>query len=223
MPTTTTTTTTTPRPTVITETALIGTGTNALANIEYSVDSSSVVYTEDLGSPVAAILYAEKTNKAYISTTNYLYEYAIGYYTGTKEYSQLLSVANGDGSIINTYRKDDNSLWAIQSYNGKVVKMNPSTLSVIKTFDGFDAPHKIRYSAFHNAYFVAGSNILWKIDDVNNTICKVSPILNDVLISADAEGGVHILDPVTCIGVLSIVLPLFHAVNDAVTPLSATI
>jgi hypothetical protein len=165
-------------PTIEKETVLIGNGNNGIFNLEYSSNGCSVIYSEDLGSPVAAILYGEETNKSYISTNDYLYIYDISSYTSGTETSRLLRVANTDSNIISTYRKTDNSLWSVQSYAGKVVKMNPSTLSIIKTFEGLDAPFKIRYSVYHNCYFVAGSHILWKIDDTANTVKEIYEVDN---------------------------------------------
>lgn len=162
---TTTTTTTTPLITTIKDTVLVGTPASNIVNVEYSANGASVVNTEVLdSSPVASILYAEKTNKAYVSTSNNLYSYEVSYYVNSSSVSKLLSVSNDDGTIISTYRKADNSLWGVQAYEGKVVRMDPATLSILDTYKEFDSPVKIRYSAFHNAYFVVGSNILWKID-----------------------------------------------------------
>jgi hypothetical protein len=150
------------------EVVLVGTSNNALLDIEYDTNSASIAHSKNLNSPVAGITFAENTNKAYVSTTANVCSYAISYYANSaSEMYQVLSVPNTDGAIISAYRKSDNSLWAIQSYNGKVAKMDPDDLSVIKTYDNFDAPYKIRYSAFHDSYFVAGSHILWKIDNLD--------------------------------------------------------
>lgn len=196
MPTTTTTTTTTLIPTTTTEIVLVGSGNN-LFNVEYSTNGASVVYSKDLGSLVAGITFAEKTNKAYVSTISNVCSYAVSYYANsssntytTSETYEVISSPNTDGNLISTYRKDDNSLWAVQSYNGKVVKMNPDDLSIIKTYDNIDAPYKIRYSAFHNAYFVAGSHILWKIDSLD-TVTAVYEINDYILKDFDvSETGI---------------------------------
>jgi hypothetical protein len=173
--------------TTIKEVVLVGTSNNALVDVEYNTNSAGIVHSKDLGSPVAGIIFGENTNKAYISTTANVSSYAVSYYANSaSEMYQVLSVANTDGAIISTYRKSDNSLWAIQSYNGKVAKMDPDDLSVIKTYDNFDAPYKIRYSSFHNVYFVAGSHILWKIDnlDVITSVYEINDyILKDFDVS----------------------------------------
>lgn len=184
----TTTTTTTLMSTKTTEIALVGNGDN-LVNIEYSTNSASIIRSENLGSSVAGVIFGEQTNKAYISTVANLYSYNISYYVDSDETQRMIDVTNADGDIISTYRKNDNLLWALQSYNGKVAKMNPSNLSIIKTYNGIDAPFKIRYSAFHNAYFVAGSHILWKIDSLD-VVTSVYEINNYILKDFDvSENG----------------------------------
>jgi len=174
---TTTTTTTTPMPTIIKETVMIGNTTNGLFNVEYSSNgSSTIAYTEALSSPIMSIVYGDGTNKAYVSTQNNLYIYNVSSYVSGTEISRILTITNTDNNIIGIYRKSDNSLWSLQSYAGKVVKMDPSTLFTLKEFYGFDAPFKIRFSDYHDAYFVVGSHILWKIDEVANTVDAVYEI-----------------------------------------------
>ena len=195
MPTTTTTTTTTPMPTTIIETVLIGTKSNTLYNVEYNANGASIVNTEQLGSAVASVIYGEKTNKAYVSTYANLYSYAISYYNSGQDIQNVLSVSNDDASIISTYRKSDDALWEIQSYNGKVVKINSLTLAVIKEYSGFDAPFKMKYSDFHGVYFVAGSHILWKLNAVDDSVTACYEI-NDYLIKdfeVSEDGTVCIL------------------------------
>lgn len=198
MSTTTTTTTSTLRETISTETVLIGTRSNYLINVEYSENGASVAHSnstssdhsELIGSQIAGICYADTTNKAYVSSVNNLGSYSIDYCIGEQIMSNNLIIDN-DGIIINYYNKNDGSLWAIQSYDGDVVKISPSDFSVIKTYENFDAPYKIRYSQYNDSYFVAGSHILWKINDSTNASSAVYEINDFYLKDFDvSENGI---------------------------------
>lgn len=198
MSTTTTTTTSTLRETVSTETVLIGTKSNYLINVEYSANGASIAHSnsnssehsELIGSQIAGICYADSANKVYISSINNLSSYSIDYYIDEKTMSNNL-ITDNNGSIISFYNKNDESLWAIQSYDGNIVKISPSDFSVIKTYENFDAPYKVRYSQYNDSYFVSGSHILWKINDATNTSSAVYEINDFYLKDFDvSENGI---------------------------------
>jgi hypothetical protein len=198
MSTTTTTTTSTLRETVSTETVLIGTKSNYLINVEYSANGASIAHSnsnssehsELIGSQIAGICYADSANKVYISSINNLSSYSIDYYIDEKTMSNNL-ITDNNGSIISFYNKNDKSLWAIQSYDGNIVKISPSDFSVIKTYENFDAPYKVRYSQYNDSYFVSGSHILWKINDATNTSSAVYEINDFYLKDFDvSENGI---------------------------------
>jgi hypothetical protein len=172
--TTTTTTTTTLMRTITKEIALVA-SQNSMVEIEYTANSASIVQSNVFSSVINQIILGKDNDKVYISTNNDLNIYSNDYYVNDNESKELLKITNSNRDIMNTY---NGFMWSVQSYNGKVTKLNATTLDVLKIYSNFDAPFKIRYSDYHASYFVAGTNILWKLDDVNNVV-SVAYEVND--------------------------------------------
>lgn len=169
----------------------VGTSSNELNNVEYTNTSGTIISTEDLGSPVYKIMFGYGNDRMYVSSSNNLYKYAIGYYSNTSsnDFYQELSVENPYRIIMSSYNND--FVWGVESYYGKVSKLDPDTLSIIKEYSGIDAPFKVVYSSFHQAFFVAGSYWVWKIDDVLGTVKAVYGVNNykvsDIDVSEDGK------------------------------------
>jgi len=205
MPETTTTTTTTPTTTTTTTTLLsedimwVGasnanvaseTSSHWLHGLQYSTEEATILYSEDLGSPVNKTLFGINNHYMYVSTFDKLYKYSVDNFKGEKVVKQLLSVANDERMLMDAYQNNDNSVWAVDSYKGRVFKLNSDDLSIEETFEDFAAPFKIRYSTYHDVYFVADSYILWQIDGSGN-VSIVYEINNYKLIDFDvSEKGV---------------------------------
>lgn len=141
----------------------IGNSENTLKRFQY--DSESI--TETFSSAVASAphtIYFPDSNETYLTAYDHLMELLIDdFYGGGNVVSEAytsMSILNNDNDVITL--KDDN-IWTVQAYSGKVVKRSTSTMGIISEFDGFDAPHKILWSEYHQAYLVAGTNILWKL------------------------------------------------------------
>jgi len=184
--TTTTTTTTTP---LFKSYLWIGTSDNTLNEIQYDLQTADSVYSDDLNSSVDRIILAENENKMYVSTPDKLYAYAVDYCQTENQVKELVFSTNTGRSLIDNYK--NSYAWAVQAYNNKVVKMNPANLDVVSEYSEFDAPFKIVESKYHNAYFVGGTHILWKIDQTTNIVSHVYSINGYSLADFDvSESGV---------------------------------
>ncbi len=162
-------TTTTTTTTLLSEDIMwAGTESNNLYGMQYNTDETTLLFSNNLGSPINKILFGIDNHFMYISTFNDLYKYSVDNFKEGKELKQLVAVANDENMIMSAYKDDNDSVWAVDSYQGRVFKLNSDDLSIEETFDDFAAPFKIRYSAYHNAYFVADSYILWQIDASDN-------------------------------------------------------
>lgn len=185
-----TTTTTTAIPSPPNDAFWTGAG-HTLANIKYDRESASFTYSEDLGSPVNNVAIDADSSRAYVSSNNFLYRYSSDQYAGSndREVAQITSVANDGRAVISLYH--GGFAWAVESYDGNIVKLDATDLSEMGRYSGFDAPYKILWSEFHQSYFVAGSYLLWKIDDASNTVETIYEIngfqLEDVAISEDGR------------------------------------
>ena len=167
-----TTTTTTPLPAL--ENIFWTASGNAFYACEYNRESVSTIYSSALESPVNNIVLS--SNQMYLSTNNYLTRYINDVFSSYKEITRKNSVTNDDRAIISLCK--NNTLWAVQAYNGKVIKLDPTTLISLYEYTGLDAPFKIKWSDYHSCYFVAGTYLLWKINDVAKTIENVYEINN---------------------------------------------
>lgn len=168
-------------PTITTTTSntmWVGTSSNKLDHIQYNNTAGTTLSTEDLGSPVDKIMFGNGNDRMYVSTSSNLYKYSVGYYSNSSsnDFYQELSVENPYRILMSSY--NDSVVWGVESYYGKVVKLDPDVLSIIKEYSGMDAPFKVVYSDFHQAYFVAGSYWIWKIDDVVGTVKAVYEVNN---------------------------------------------
>jgi len=181
-PTTTTTTTTSLGPTTTTTTTplfkhslWIGNTTHSLYRLEYNTESASIEDEESLDSIVNRVLFGVNNNKMYVSTNDNLYKYSVGNYVEGTEVTQLLSEANDDKMIMDFYETSNDSVWSLNAYKGKVIQMDPDDLSQSTECSNFDAPFKIVKSIYHDAYFVAGTHVVWKIaDGVTTAIYEIN-------------------------------------------------
>lgn len=183
---TTTTTTTTP---LFKSFLWTGTSDYTINEVSYNSELVSNGYSETLTTPISHILLAEDENKMYITCSDKIYQYAVDYCQSESQVGLLLSSTNSNKMLISNYF--DGYVWAVQSYNGKISKMNPSDLSIVKNYTDFDSPFKIVKSEYHNAYFVAGTHILWKIDRTTDKITTVYSINGYSIADFDiSESGV---------------------------------
>ena len=192
-----TTTTTTPTTTTTTTTKLfrnsfwVGAGTHRIFNIEYDDDSASIVYNADLESQINKILFGVDNNKMYVSASDDLFIYSVADYKESSDVAQLLSVENTNRLVMDAYKDENDAIWSVNSYGGKVLKIDPVTLETVKEYDSLDNPTKVLYSPYHDAYFVSSSYILWKIDDNTSTVSIAYQIndyaLRDFAVSEDGK------------------------------------
>ena len=134
-----------------------------LDRIRYNTQTSIADFSNVYSSSVNRVVFAPDNDKMYVSTNDYLYIYSIDDYLSGSERQLVLTSPNYDRYNISLH--DGTSLWTLDPYKGNVLKMDVDTLVTTKIYAGFDAPFKIVKSEFHNCYIVAGTHMLWKIND----------------------------------------------------------
>ena len=164
----------------------VGTEDGLLKGAEYTSDSASLIYEEDLTNQVGRVVFGPNKDKIYVSTSTNLYRYSSEYFLNSSDLEQQLSTTNTNSNLISL---DDGSIWAVQTYNGKVIKMD-NNFVVQKEYVGFDAPYKIIKSEYHNLYIVAGTHLVWTIDDSTNEAVNIYEVNDHKIVDiAVAEDG----------------------------------
>lgn len=162
----------------------IGTGSKNLYKVEYTdktiskelvspiysegvADSSSSSQsdkTKKVDSEIHEICFNKTDNSMYLTCYDHLRKYVIDNYLGSSGYSmqvyQNAVMYNQNKKIV--YASNDIVL-AVNQYYGIVYQLDPNTLNEISALSGFDSPFKIVKSNYHNCFFVAGTNFLWKM------------------------------------------------------------
>lgn len=168
----------------------VGTENGELQAIEYTTDAANVYSTQTLVSPVNKILFGINNHFMYVSTFDNLYKYAADQFQSGNELSEVLSTTNTERMIMDAYKDDNDSVWAVDSYQGRVFRLDPDDLSIQETFEDFASPYKIRYSEYHDAYFVADSFVLWQIDS-NGVMTDIYEVNDYELMDIDvSETGI---------------------------------
>jgi len=162
-----------------------GTNANKLFNQSYNRESITSLYEEDLGSPVNKIVLGDSNNNVYVSTNDSLILYYVDRYSNEKDIQKINTVSNDAKGYIDLHK--NGIAWDVQSYEGKVVKLDESTLLVTREYLDFDAPFKIRWSEYHQAYIVAGSYMLWMIDDTDNTVTTIYQVNDYRIVDFDVS------------------------------------
>jgi len=165
-----------------------GTNDKKLVKVDFNTETSIERDTFDVAQYVNYILKSNDTNKIYVSLQNDLRIYSGDKFIDSYKNSQYFSLGNNtDNRLMVLY--DTSCIWAVESYNGKIVKMNKDDLSDIAEYSGFDAPFKVLYSKYHNYYFVIGRHILWRFENgVKTNIYQIGDYwIEDAAISDNGE------------------------------------
>jgi hypothetical protein len=151
----------------------VGQENGYINKIGYTSDSASVTDFNLIGSIVNSVLTTDRINSIYVSAKDDLKIVQSTRYLEEDNSTDLLADTNDNKDSMSFYDEDAGIIWSVRSIEGHVVKLNKDDLSEIATYQGMDGPFKIVKSNFHNAFFVAGNNILWKIDDNAQTVTPV--------------------------------------------------
>ena len=140
----------------------IGTKNSSLLKVEYGTETAEISYSTNTSSEVHDILFHPSNSVSFITQIDNLSNYDINSYVdGNTVAEKTLESSNPYNEIFALAR--NNELWTVQSYLGKVVSKDPLTYTIIQEYNGFDAPFKMLWSDYHACYFIAGTNILWKL------------------------------------------------------------
>jgi len=197
-------TTTTTTTQIVIDSLLVGTEDGRFLEMNYDIGSPSILNQFQLTSPINNIICATDKSGVYISTNSDLYIYGVEYFNDGSNIYQKKEVTNTNSNVMSLY----GSIWSVQAYSGKVVKMDDEELTVQKEYSGFDAPFKVVDSVYHGLKFVAGTNILWSINE-NSGVTKAVYEINGftiadfdispegqvcVLFNGNAESIIRVLD-----------------------------
>lgn len=138
----------------------IGTSDKHIKKVDYSSRGTSIVSSSNTPSEVYMITFSENNNDTYVTCYDYLSKYTCtSYLSNIDDFYENNTIAN-DNNVIALC--DSSNLISVDSYHGKVIFRDKNTLEEINSYNGFDAPFKVKWSKYHNCYLVAGTNILWK-------------------------------------------------------------
>jgi len=178
----------------------VGDATNKLRHLQYTSDSVQQIYAMDAETEPHTLIFEKNKSNTFLTTRYYLINLSIDDFwkteaveneTETGIQSQTvtnLSIENNNQDIMALI--ENNKLWSLQSYYGKVIERDPITLEILSEYTGFDAPHKIIWSKYHQAYFVAGTNVLWKFVGGNKT--AIYEIKEYKIVDVDVAPSGHI-------------------------------
>lgn len=128
-----------------------------------SVDLSETIYN----------VFMDGNSFMYVSGQEYLYKYSIGNYpeSGKLSFAEEVKKFNPNQDVI--IAGNSESILSTQTYLGNVITRDKDSLEQIDVFEGIGSPFKGQWSSYHNAYFVAGQNSLWKIDTVKDRVFAI--------------------------------------------------
>lgn len=142
-----------------------GTSDDKLHKIEYTSNVAASAYSTSEDGTIKNILVNPNGQEMYVTTDEKLKKYIIDNYIDNNDQPQLFVTENL--SIDNVYKimswYDDN-IWSVLPELGTIQELDPDLLTKESEVTGFDAPFKIVRSDYHNATFVAGTNVLWRYD-----------------------------------------------------------
>ena len=142
-----------------------GTLDEKLHKIEYNSETAKSSYNQNEDGIVRGILNNPNGSDLYITTEDKIKRYICDHYYGEGEekkmfFEEKVSLDN-EYKILSYY---DGSVLASLPETGFIEELDGELLSVISSIDGFDSPFKVIKSQYHDAIFVAGTNVLWKYD-----------------------------------------------------------
>ena len=154
----------------------VGDTDNGLYRVGYDSDSAQITYANNVASEPHTILFENEQARTYITAYDHLIQIEVDDYgtasNVTSDISEVASILNWDNDV--AVLAEDDIVWTTQAYSGKVISRLPGTLSVQDEYEGFDAPRKVLWSEHHQAYFVAGTNILWKfVNGVKEAVYEI--------------------------------------------------
>lgn len=150
----------------------LGTENKTLHQFQYNANAVSEAYSLTLDSKIEDITFDPLSSVCLITTYDNIYKYLLDHYLNQSG-DYVLTLAQ-DYVLYNDSNEkivliDNDTVWSVQSYEGKITQRNKDDLAPIQEIEGFDAPFKIIKSSFHDCYFVAGTSILWQVQGTTKT------------------------------------------------------
>tara|TARA_R110000824_G_C15232856_1_gene678969 strand:- start:18978 stop:20936 length:1959 start_codon:yes stop_codon:yes gene_type:complete len=165
-----------------------GSDDNLLHNIQYSLDSADVALSANAASEITSIVFDKNSSRTFVSQYDHLSRYSIGnYLDGGVEIEEDLAILNPNDDLISEVRASN--VWSVQAYSGKVISRDKDTLLINNEYDGFDSPNKILWSDFFDAFIVAGTHVIWKLQNGTKTVIyQIDEYsINDIAVSDNGQ------------------------------------
>lgn len=202
----------------------VGTNDKKIYRLDFSNINVKATMLFQSDSSVANLLFDKNNSKMYMTTYDHIYKYTIENYLNILpllDTQESLTVTNFNPSepdkVLYNDNKNiclsqDNELWAVKSYEGKIIKLNNNTLLEIESYDGFDSPFKIIKSKYHNCYFVAGTYNLWKFNNgVKKQIYNIKNLkISDFDVSESGEIAILFNNEIDNYGIIRILDKNFY-------------
>ena len=124
-------------------------------------------------SEVHKILVSNRYGEVYLSEYDTIAKYSINKYSNSYPICKMSEIANQNLDLMSYC--NSSIIVSTEAYSGKVIIRNIEDFSIISEYIGFDSPFKAIRSAYHNSYFIAGTNKIWKLTDagVKKTIYEI--------------------------------------------------
>ena len=151
-----------------------GTSDDKLYKIEYSANVAAEAFSTNEEGTIKNLLVNSDGDQMYVTTDEKLKKYTVGHYIDNADQPQLFITE--DVSIDNVYKVMswyDANIWSALPELGTIQELDQDFLTKKNEISGFDAPFKIIRSDYHNATFVAGTNVLWKYDGTIKAIYAI--------------------------------------------------
>ncbi len=169
----------------------IGSELKTIAKIEYNTLKAQLSYSFASDSEVKYMTTNKGNNDYYFTTYDHIHKYLIDHYlNSSKIYSMTI---NKEISKYNDGTKivyvDNDEIWSVDSYLGKIYSLDMTTLCPIQTIEGFDAPFKIIKSTYHDCLFIAGKNMVWKVkNNIKTVVYQINGYsIADIAVSKNGE------------------------------------
>jgi len=142
-----------------------GTSSDKLYKVEYNSNVAAEAFSTDEEGTIKNLLVNPDGDQLYVTTDEKLKKYNISHYVDNDDQPQLF--VTEETSIDNAYKIMswyDANIWSVLPELGTIQELDSNLLTQLNEVSGFDSPFKIVKSEYHDATFVAGTNVLWKYD-----------------------------------------------------------
>jgi hypothetical protein len=150
-----------------------GTEDDMLYKIEYNSNVAASAYSTAEEGQIKQLIVNPKGQQMYVTTDEKLKKYTIDQYSDGTDIQLFVTENTSVDNETKIMTQYDTEILTALPELGSIQELDETTLLELSNIDGFDAPFKVLKSTYHNAYFIAGTNILWKYDGTTKAIYSI--------------------------------------------------